>query len=315
MIQPDRMTLNQIRNMVAVAERGSLRSAARFLGVTQPSITRSIRELEHELGVPLFERRVTGMTLTEMGKALVRRGTAIQHEVRRVHSEIDQLKGHRTGTVTIGLSTVAHIALLPRVIGGFEKRNPGVRLRITEGLFPAAERELLDGVMDFYVGPLGSAVRPPEMVVEPLFDNQRMVFARRGHALADATSIHELTDARWAVDALTLVGGDEMSGLFAEHGAPPPLVVVSGQTSISTIMTVIGSDLLAALPQQWAPILEMTGQVVRLPIREKLAAATMCLVSRAGLPLTPVAQHLADLFRRAAIHHARTLPDSPVLAA
>ena len=53
------MTLNQIRNIVAVAERGSLRSAARFLGVTQPAITRSIRELEHELGVPLFERRVS----------------------------------------------------------------------------------------------------------------------------------------------------------------------------------------------------------------------------------------------------------------
>ena len=61
------MTLNQIRNVVAIAERGSLRSAARFLGVTQPSITRSIRELEHGLGVVLFERKATGMTLTLMG--------------------------------------------------------------------------------------------------------------------------------------------------------------------------------------------------------------------------------------------------------
>ncbi|WP_206244040.1 LysR substrate-binding domain-containing protein [Novosphingobium terrae] len=309
------MTLNQIRNVVAIAERGSLRSAARFLGVTQPSITRSIRELEHELGVTLFERKATGMALTEMGKAVVRRGTAIQHEMRRVQTEIEQLKGHRVGNITIGLSTVSHIALLPRVIGTFEKRFPHVRLRIVEGLFPTMERELQDGVMDFYVGPLAHDSHPPEMTVEPLFANSRMVFARKGHPLAGARSIHDLTGARWVVDALTLIGGDEMAGLFARHGAPAPDIAVSGQTSLSTVMALVGSDLLAALPQQWAPILQNTGQIIQIPIREPLAAATICMVSRASLPLTPVAEHLADLFRRAAIHHARTLPGSMVLTA
>ena len=71
------MTLNQIRNVVAIAERGSLRSAARALGVTQPAVTRSIRELEHELGVTLFERKATGMALTSLGDAFVRRASGI----------------------------------------------------------------------------------------------------------------------------------------------------------------------------------------------------------------------------------------------
>ena len=183
------MTLNQIRNVVAIAERGSLRSAARLLGVTQPSITRSIRELEHELGVTLFERKATGMTLTVMGKALVRRGTSIQNEIRRVHSEIEQLKGNRVGSVSIGLSTASHIALLPRVIGPFEKRYPRVKLRISEGLFPTMERDLIDGVMDFYVGPLAGVGQPPELIIEQLFTNRRLVFARRGHPLAGAKSL------------------------------------------------------------------------------------------------------------------------------
>ena len=309
------MTLNQIRNVVAIAERGSLRSAARLLGVTQPSITRSIRELEHELGVTLFERKATGMTLTVMGKALVRRGTSIQNEIRRVHSEIEQLKGNRVGSVSIGLSTASHIALLPRVIGPFEKRYPRVKLRISEGLFPTMERDLIDGVMDFYVGPLAGVGQPPELIIEQLFTNRRLVFARRGHPLAGAKSLRELTGARWVADALTMVGGDELVALFAEYGAPPPEVAVSGQTSLSTIMALSGSNLLAALPQQWLPILEQTGQIVQVPIRETLAAATICMASRASLPLTPVAEHLADLFRRAAIHHARTLPGNPLLAA
>ena len=66
------MKLNQLRNIMAIAERGSLRGAARHLGLAQPALSRSLQELERELGVQLFERRARGMMLTPMGEALVR---------------------------------------------------------------------------------------------------------------------------------------------------------------------------------------------------------------------------------------------------
>ena len=309
------MTLNQIRNVVAIAERGSLRSAARALGVTQPAVTRSIRELEHELGVTLFERKATGMALTSLGDAFVRRASGIQHEVERVRSEMDQLRGERTGTVSIGLSTASHVALLSRVIGPFERRYPGVKLRIVEGLFPTMERDLQDGVIDFYVGPLADDASPSELIVERLFENTRHVFGRPGHPLIKATWLKELVGARWVVDSLTVNGSDEIRPLFASFGLPAPEVAVSGQTSLSTIVSAANSNLLAMLPQQWSAILESTGLLDRIPIRETLTAATICMVTRARMPLTPLAERLADLFRRAAIHHAETLPGSPVIAA
>ena len=309
------MTLNQIRNVVAIAERGSLRSAARHLGVTQPAVTRSIRELEHELGVALFERKATGMTLTSLGTAFVRRASGIQHEVERVRGEMEQLKGGRTGVVSVGLSTASHVALLSRVIGPFERRHPEVKLKIFEGLFPAMERDLQDGIIDFYVGPLADDANPPELIVERLFENTRQVFGRPGHPLARATSLGELTGARWVVDALTVVGSDDLGPLFAKFGLPAPDVAISGQTSLSTIVSAASSNLLAMLPQQWTGILKSTGLLTRIPIRETLPAATICMVTRARLPLTPLAEHLADLFRRAAIHHAQTLPGAPAIAA
>ena len=309
------MTLNQIRNVVAIAERGSLRSAARALGVTQPAVTRSIRELEHELGVTLFERKATGMVLTSLGDAFVRRASGIQHEVERVRSEMDQLRGERTGTVSIGLSTASHVALLSRVIGPFERRYPDVKLRIVEGLFPTMERDLQDGVIDFYVGPLADDASPSELIVERLFENTRHVFGRPGHPLIKATLLKELVGARWVVDSLTVNGSDEIRPLFASFGLPAPEVAVSGQTSLSTIVSAANSNLLAMLPQQWSAILESTGLLDRIPIRETLTAATICMVTRARMPLTPLAERLADLFRRAAIHHAETLPGSPVIAA
>lgn len=308
------MKLNQIRDVLAIVERGSLRAAARHLGVTQPALTRSVRELEHELGAALFERRPTGMALTGIGQAFVRRAASIQHEVERVRTEVEQLKGNHVGALSVGLSTVSHIALLSRVVASFEQRYPNVRLHISEGLFPALERDLQDGAIDFYVGPLAGDEHPFEMIVERLFTNRRLVFGRHGHPLVGATSLAQLVGARWVVDALTLVGKDELGPLFARHGLPAPRVAVSGQTSLSTIVTAASSDLLAMLPQQWRPILEGTGLVTVIPVRETLTAATICIVKRAHLPLTPAAEHLENLFRRAAINHALTLPDPPLVA-
>lgn len=308
------MKLNQIRDIVAIAERGSLRSAARSLGVTQPAITRSIRELERELGAALFQRKATGMTLTKIGQAVVRRAAGIQKELDRVRSEVEQLKGNRVGAVSIGLSTASHLALLPRVMGPFQRRYPDVRLKILEGLFPVMERDLQEGTVDFYVGPVAGDEQSPELVIEKLFENRRMIFARRGHPLAGATSLKELVGARWVTDTLTL-GVNEVVGLFAAHDLPAPVIAAISQTSISTVVTAASSDLLAVLPQQWLPMLEATGQLVPLPLGQTLAAPTICMARRSQLPLTPVAEHLSDLFRRAAIHHGRTLDGCQVFAA
>ena len=111
------MKPNHIRDVIAVAERGSLRSAARHLGIAQPAITRSIRELEHELGVTLFERHVTGAALTPIGKAFLCAAQRPSNlELQRTKDEIQQLKGLKTGSVAVGLSTAGHVALLPRVL-------------------------------------------------------------------------------------------------------------------------------------------------------------------------------------------------------
>lgn len=66
------MKLTHLRDIIAVSEHGSLRAAGRHLGIAQPAITRSIREIEHELGVPLFERHAKGVRLTSMGEVFVR---------------------------------------------------------------------------------------------------------------------------------------------------------------------------------------------------------------------------------------------------
>jgi DNA-binding transcriptional LysR family regulator len=142
-----------VSEVVAIAERGSIRAAARHLGVAQPALTRSLAELEHELKAPLFERRSRGVVATPLGEAFVRRATLVLQEIRRTREEVDQLRGAATGNVTVGLSIAAHMALLPSALRPFRARYPDVRLHIIEGFYPTLELGLRDATVDFYIGP------------------------------------------------------------------------------------------------------------------------------------------------------------------
>ena len=296
------MKLVQLNHLVAVAELGGLRRAARHLGIAQPAITRSIRDLEHELGATLFERSATGMTLTPIGEAFVKRSTAVQLELARARDEVQQLKGVSTGTVSIGLSTAPHVSMLPMVLEPFRRRYPDVLLRITEGLFPAIEADIRSGAIDFYVGPLSEDSLAGDFIGEKLLENRRVVLARRGHPLAGATSLAELTDARWVATSVTMNSEAELSPLFERHGLPGPTIAVQAQSALSMITVAATSDALAMLPQQWLRFVRTSRLLVHIEVREELVAPTICIVSRSRFPLTPIAQHLGDLFRRSALN-------------
>ena len=294
------MKLSHLRNLVTVAQRGGLRRAARHLGLAQPALTRSIRELEHELGATLFQRDTMGMVLTPIGEAFFKRSVAVQLELERACDEVRQLQGVATGTVSIGLSTVPHLALLPAALEPFQRRYPDVLLKITEGLFPAMEAGLRSGQVDFYVGPLSDGVLTDEFLGEKLFDNRRVVMARRGHPLTGARSLSELTHARWLSTSVTANHQTELKVVFESLGLVPPQVAVQASSALSMITVAASSDLLAMLPQQWLGFARTTGLLERLHLQEQLAAPSIYIVTRSSLPHTPAAEYLADLLRRAA---------------
>lgn len=292
------MKLNQLRDIVAVAERGSLRAAARHLDLAQPALTRSVRDLERELGVPLFERRARGMILTPMGAAFVRRANAVLSEVRRAREEVEQLHGGTRGEVVAGLSMVALTALLPKALPLFRTRYPNVQLHLIEGWYTTLENALRDGSMDFYVGPEPVQAPPGDLVPELLFENVRIVLGRKGHPLGDAHSLSQLIDAEWATTSVTLKAEEELSELFSRFNLPAPKLALRSQSTLTLMSSLAATDLLAMVPVQWIQSPWIGDQLARIPVRESLRAPSIVTVRRAGLPLTPAAEYLLDLMRR-----------------
>jgi LysR family transcriptional regulator, regulator of abg operon len=292
------MKLKHLRDVEAIADRGSLRAAARHLRLAQPALTRSVHELERELGVPLFERRARGMVLTPMGQAFLRRSKAILSEVRRARDEVNQLHGGTRGSVVAALSSAPLIGQLPNALRPFRARFPDVQLHLIEGLYPTIETGLRDGSTDLYIGPQPERALPPELRQEKLFDNTRTILARRGHSLAHVRSLRQLTSAEWATTSVTHRAEEELGELFSSHRLPPPRLALQSQSALTLIVCLANSDLLAMVPTQWTRSPVIDGILVEIAVKERLPAPPIVIIRRAGLPLTPAAEALVDLMRQ-----------------
>jgi LysR family transcriptional regulator, regulator of abg operon len=292
------MKLEQLQHLVAIVEQGSLRAAARRLGVPQPALTRSVRALERELGVELFVRSASGMTLTPPGQHFHRRATAIVNEARRASDEVRQVAGGEQGHVVAALSIMPHVGMLPGALPAFQRRWPKVKLQLIEGLFPDVEHALRDGQIDFYLGAAPRETPAAGLVVEHLFDNTRAVFCRKGHPLAGARSLKALAGAQWAATAVDYNADEDLARLFAQHGLPPPALQLRARSATSIMVALAHTDLLAMMPVQWAefPMTRDALQVIR--VREVLPAPAIVLVRRPDLPLTPAAEFFCDALVR-----------------
>ena len=299
------MKLHHLRNVVAVVERGSLRAGAKHLGLAQPAVSRSIKELELELGLVLFERNKFGMTLTRAGELFVRRARGIQAEFARTIEEMEHLKGEDRGIITVGCSSATLIAIVPMIVSRFHLKYPNIRIKLLEGSLPMLETQIRDGLVDLYYGPVATGFVDPALVIETLFENARMIIARRDHPLRLSTSLEELVGARWVTTPMAIDSDNEVNSVFVAAGLPSPRIVMQAGSAMNLAVIVATSDLLAPVPQQWMELINATGLMERIPVKEVSRAPRICAVRRANVPLTPAAEHLNDLALRTASAYVR----------
>ena len=302
------MKLHHLRNVVAVVERGSLRAGARHLGLAQPAVSRSIKELEHELGVILFERNKFGMTLTRAGEVFVRRAKGIQAEFQRTLDEMEHLKGEDRGTITIGCSSATLLAIIPTIVKRFHGKYPNIRIKFLEGSLPMLESEIRDGLIDLYYGPVAAGFTDPALVIDLLFENARMIVGRRDHPLRGATTLAELVGASWVTTPMAIDSDNEVNSVFVAAGLPPPRIVMQASSSMTLAVIVATSDLLAPVPQQWMELIRATGLMSRIAVAGIANAPRICAVRRTAVPLTPAAEFLNDLAARAASTYLHSRP-------
>lgn len=289
--------LHQLRAFVEVARHGSIRGASRHLAISQPALTKSIKELEEGVAARLFTRRSRGVALTECGESFYQRASLILEELRAAQDDIRQRQGQLAGQINVGMGASVARSLMPAVISRFHQQHPQVRVRIMEGQLVSMINELRQGELDFTINTYYQGPYDQEFTFEKLFEKPFAVFARVGHPAAQARSIEALLEYDWTMPTPRGSYFKQLEELF-HHRAQIPRVSVVCETFSSTISLVAQSDFLTILPQELGGDPLLAHRLVQIAVEETLPKAEYYLIQRRDTTPAPLTRALIALFRR-----------------
>jgi DNA-binding transcriptional LysR family regulator len=167
--------LQQLAYFLAVAETRHFTRAADAVHVAQPSLSKQIRALEHELGAPLFSRARGNISLTPAGETLLPLARRILADVDTARLEVQELVQLRSGRVRLGATPSLLTGLLPAVLREYRRQYPGIRLTIEESGSRDLVRDLAEGELDVALIILPVASPGPALATTPLLREELVV--------------------------------------------------------------------------------------------------------------------------------------------
>jgi DNA-binding transcriptional LysR family regulator len=181
------MNLHLLRLFTAVARHRSFSRAAETLHVSQPAVSKGVRDFEAQIGTRLLERGGQGgVTLTEAGSLLMRHATALFAAERAAEEELAALRGFHRGSLSVGASSTVAIYQLPSFLGEYHKRYPGIELRLASGNTRTIVELLSARELDIAL--VEGPVEDPGIEVLPWREEEMVLIVAAGHRLARARS-------------------------------------------------------------------------------------------------------------------------------
>ncbi|MBB4121218.1 pca operon transcription factor PcaQ [Martelella radicis] len=181
MLDP-RLRMRHLRSFLETARRGSLSGAASALHVSQPAVSKTIRELEEILQVELFDRSGRRLTLTQAGKTFQQYGGQALVDLIRAQDLVREGRPPRTRLI-VGALPTASTALVPRAALHLRQNAPQCMLRVTTGPNWLLLSQLREGALDMVVGRMASATLMEGLSFRQLYSERIVAVVRRGHPL------------------------------------------------------------------------------------------------------------------------------------
>lgn len=175
--------IRHLRCFAEVARLGSVNRAAESLAVTQPAASKTLRELEEILEVPLFHRTRRGVKLTEQGMVFRRHAEAVLNALRRGMESVDAMRAAGGGIVGVGVLPTVAARLMPQAVRRFIEVQPAQTVRVISGTNPVLIDRLRQGELDMVVGRLSNPELMAGLNFEYLYSERLSFVVRSGHPL------------------------------------------------------------------------------------------------------------------------------------
>ena len=294
------LRLRHVRTFLEIARAESVSIAADRLNITQPAVSRSLKELEEMLGTPLFHRVGRGLRLNEAGRVFQSHASASMVELLRGRDRLAKDGDLTTRRLSVGVLPTAATDLLPRAALTFREEMPHVRLHILTGPNWLLFNQLRDGTLDLVVGRMPEKDARLGVTFQQLYVEDVVLVCRPGHAIlrqsmpeehiADHTLILPPSGAVIAQTVeryLASIGLPEMRGAFETVALPVGRKIVGTSDALWFISRGVVADELAA------------GSLVAVELSSPLLSGPVGISIARSAPINVERSVLAECLRRA----------------
>jgi DNA-binding transcriptional LysR family regulator len=302
-----RVKMRDLHVLVAVANAGSISRAAEHLAISHPVVSRTISDLEHTLGVRLFDRNSHGVEPTMYGRAFLDCGVAVFDDLRRGVQRIEFLSDPTSGEVRIGSSDVMMAGFIPATIDRLSRRHPNMAFHTIQGDNQFMRTALRERKVDVIISRRLQAVGEEDLVTEILFHDPLLVVAgpRNRWVARRKIDLAELFNESWIMPVAESAIGILIAKSFQSSGLEPPRsTVMSNSIPLRNRLLATGRYL-SVLPRS---MLQFGAQQLRvriLPVRLPEITQPVELVTLKNRMLSPT----ATLFIECAHKVAKSVSD------
>lgn len=280
------------RNIIAflsIAEYGKLTFAAEAIGLTQPSLTKRLQNLEEKLGSQLFYRTRSGMQLTPAGKKFLPRARRIEQEVLQAKEELRSLEYAGLDIMRIGAGPLFHQRFVAPVFAKLLQEFPALRLDLSVDPNETSLPKLIAGDLDLVLGVIEPTLAQDDtLILLKMTKLEHGIILPSDYKIANQTDVpaEALRDMRWV-----LYGDDQdtekwLNDYFRENNLGRPQIAVQTASFNTGLSLVRSSGFVMMAPVQLAPVIKEAGLVIRSanPVITTLTSGAYVRPSSLGFP-------------------------------
>lgn len=266
----DRIRLRNLKFLLSLAQTRNLSHSAKLLHTTQPGLSKWLKDLEADIGLPLFERHARGLTPTSHGLSLIAHARRIDAQLDRAVEDMNILREGGAGRVVIGASGATATEAAPRAILAMAERMPEARIDLVEGTMDRLLGLLARGDLDIVLGrtatnvAMESSIRAEDLYVEPID-----LVARPDHPLFELPELHwhDVKQYRWIVWPSQTPIRNALEAALANAGQSLPQNYIESNSVIANVTLLTHSDVIGTASHRSTVMLARLNLVRILPLK------------------------------------------------
>lgn len=288
----------QLEVLAAIVDSGGLTEGAISLGKSQPSLSRTVAQLEERIGSPLFHPNRRPLQPTELGSILAEEGRLILRANLAAGEIVQRYRAGRTGVVRVGGTPIFMDGVIAGMIAGFQTRNPAVRIDQSYGYVPELVDRLRKGTLDLAVCPVRAEELPEDLRFETILPGRNVIACRVGHPLLSRRGVRVADLARfsWIAPPTDSPLYRDLRQVLDSLGDESFRISFTGGGLSAVLSILFASDSLTILPYSVVFTLRRQFGVAALSLRIDHPDRNLGILHRPAADQTPASRRLrADI--------------------